>query len=252
MRTKQTPCKCKRDTGPIGCGAIGAEPPASDFGPPARMPVASELPEFYQPLFADVLGTPTPILPVNDDGTARVPDGVIVLNLRQAVDRFRRPAHNLRRLWERTWGEVLPPADAPAVLADGATKSEPPAPAEHLERLRRLLYSHLLDDEWRSFLDLCQARRLSPWTRQLCPAIDIHADGARTLRIVTTIDVLRAIARRTGHYAGIAYQQCCGPQLEWLDAWGSDERPYAARVGVLRRGVDQPFAGVALWRDYAR
>lgn len=125
-------------------------------------------------------------------------------------------------------------------------------PADRLERLRRAVYPHLLEPEWQGFLDICHARQLNPWTRQLWPVVCTSVDGERELRIITTIDALRAIAHRSGSYAGIAYQQWCGPQLDWQDVWTGEAFPYAARVGVIRRGVEQAFPGVALWREYAR
>ena len=204
--------------------------------------------ERFAPLFSDVAGLPTPVLPYDDDGNPRTPDGVLVFDLEQAVARFGKPAGMLRRQWDATWGSVLPPADAPAVASEAVAA----VPADRLERLRRAMYPHLLEPEWQGFLDICHARQLNPWTRHLWPVVSTADNGDREIRIITTIDALRAIAHRSGQYGGIAYQQWCGPQLDWQDVWTGDAFPYAARVGVIRRGIEQPFPGVALWREYAR
>lgn len=46
----------------------------------------------FEPLFADVGGTPTPVLPRDADGSPRVADGVEVLTLEQAAGRFGKSA----------------------------------------------------------------------------------------------------------------------------------------------------------------
>lgn len=98
-----------------------------------------------------------------------------------------------------------------------------------------------------AFAAVCKHTQLDPFARQ----IYAWKDGGK-LTIHIAINGWRAIASRTGEYAGQDGPYWCGPDGEWKDVWISDKPPVAARVGVLRRGFDRPVYSVATWKEFGR
>lgn len=94
---------------------------------------------------------------------------------------------------------------------------------------------------------ICQATGLDPLRRQIYAWI-----SKGRLVIQVGIGGWRAIAARTGEYAGQTPQAWCGPDGEWRDVWLSEDPPEAARVGVYRRGNHEPTYAVVTWRDFQR
>ena len=60
---------------------------------------------------------------------------------------------------------------------------------------------------------------------------------------------------RTGELQGIEGPVWCGPrvdgELEWRELWDEDEKPYAARVLVYRKGWVKPANGTCKWSEFA-
>jgi phage recombination protein Bet len=211
-------------------------------------------------LFEDVNGQAVPLLPVAADGSPRVADGARYLNLSQAAKRFAKGEALLRSMWFATWGEYLPPADAPPVLPDGAAaapselQSDHPAARAKQAVLRRILFGHLADDEFEYVMEVCRQRRLNPWTRQI--AAESRTDPVtrrKTVEIITTIAAFRILAARTGLYGGQTKPMFCGTDERWRDIWPSeDEPPYAAQVGIIHKEYREPIYGTVYWRERVR
>lgn len=71
-------------------------------------------------------------------------------------------------------------------------------------------------------------------------------------RVAVSIDGFRVIANRTGLYAGQLGPFWCGDDGKWVDVWLSQEKPRAAKIGVLRKDFAEPLYSVALFAAYAQ
>ena len=97
-----------------------------------------------------------------------------------------------------------------------------------------------------AFLAHCQRTGLDPIAKQIYA---IERGGKWTITV--SIDGFRLVAQRSGEYAGQTPIEWTADGVTWTDVWLSDEPPAAARVGVRRRGFDEPLFAVARWKSYA-
>lgn len=97
-----------------------------------------------------------------------------------------------------------------------------------------------------AFLAHCQRTGLDPIAKQIYA---IERGGKWTITV--SIDGFRLVAQRSGQYAGQTPVQWTGDGKTWLDVWLAKEPPAAARVGVRRRGFEEPLFAVARWSSYA-
>lgn len=97
-----------------------------------------------------------------------------------------------------------------------------------------------------AFLAHCQRTGLDPIAKQIYA---IERGGKWTITV--SIDGFRLIAQRSGQYAGQTPIEWTGDGKTWTDVWLASEPPAAARVGVRRRGFDEPLFAVARWSSYA-
>lgn len=97
-----------------------------------------------------------------------------------------------------------------------------------------------------AFLAHCQRTGLDPIARQIYA---IERGGKWTITV--SIDGFRLVAQRSGQYAGQTPVQWTGDGTTWVDVWLAKEPPAAARVGVRRRGFEEPLFAVARWSSYA-
>lgn len=102
-------------------------------------------------------------------------------------------------------------------------------------------------------LHVAQRTGLDPFSRQIymISRWDSQAN-ANKYTIQTGIDGLRIIADRRPEYGGQIGPEWCGDDGAWREFWTGNKPPAAARVGVLRRGWDQPIYGVAMFKEYAQ
>lgn len=98
-----------------------------------------------------------------------------------------------------------------------------------------------------AFLHLCLMRGVDPFIGEA--TVIPTEDGGWAA--IMQMDGFRVIAERTGEYEGVTEPQWCGEDGVWRDVWpGAWGRPYAARVGVYRRGHRQAAYGVAHIEEY--
>ncbi|MCX7800102.1 MAG: phage recombination protein Bet [Fimbriimonadales bacterium] len=116
------------------------------------------------------------------------------------------------------------------------------------------------DDQFALYLWTARSRGLDPRAGQIHAVVrKARAKDERgnwverpQMTIQTGIDGYRLIAQRSGEYEGKAGPYWCGPDGVWQDVWVKDEPPFAAKVGVRRRGDADYSWHVALYREYVQ
>jgi hypothetical protein len=142
------------------------------------------------------------------------------------------------------------------------------------DMLRRQFAPQASDLELEHFALVCRHLDLDPYIDQIVligrnqkTTQKVNGRDVETWELVhkpqITVAGRRAIATRTGRFAGAIGPQWCakreiGPDgkklpLEWLDVWDDDdEKPYAARCLVFVTGWVMPTNGTAKWSEFAQ
>lgn len=114
-----------------------------------------------------------------------------------------------------------------------------------LSALKQLGLSNASNGDLAFFFHQAQRTGLDPFARQ----IYMIERGGR-YGIQTSIDGLRIVAQRSGEYAGQTAPYWCGEDGEWKDVWLGKTTPFAAKVGVYRKGFNEPTWAVARLDSY--
>lgn len=119
--------------------------------------------------------------------------------------------------------------------------------------LKDTICSELSPPEFSLFVEVCRAKKLDPFSRQIHAVMRWNSQARKkTMTIQTGIDGFRALAERTGKYAGQRGPFWCGDDGVWKDVWLSADPPSAAKVEVLRTDFSEPLVGVALFKEFSQ
>jgi len=113
------------------------------------------------------------------------------------------------------------------------------------ELIANVIARGLTPVELSAFAAVCRHTQLDPFRRQIYA---IKRGGVMGIQVA--IDGYRSIAARSGDYMGQIGPEWCGPDGDWRDVWTSDTPPAAARVGVRRRGWDEPVFATVTYREF--
>ena len=127
---------------------------------------------------------------------------------------------------------------------------------EEMQVVRETIAPGCSDAELMLFAKVCERTGLDPFARQIYAlkrkVKDDSGNWVERMSLQTSIDGLRVIAERTSDYGGQLGPQWCGEDAAWQDVWLKAEPPAAARVGIVRKGFEDPVWAIALYREYVQ
>lgn len=111
------------------------------------------------------------------------------------------------------------------------------------------------DDEWEIFLKTCQVYRISPMRKQIYLVSRYDSVKKRNVSVPqVSIGTLRLMALRTKEFEGTTEPEWADEEGNWHTCWpkAKGKHPYAARVGVYRKGFRAPVWGVVYFHEVAQ
>ncbi len=124
---------------------------------------------------------------------------------------------------------------------------------ERLALLARTIASGASPDELALFAMICDRTGLCPFARQIFFIERWDNKAQKKVRQPqTSIDGFRLVAQRSREYEGQTPPLWFDESGKAVDLWTSDRFPFAARVGVWRKGFREPCVATALWSEYCQ
>jgi phage recombination protein Bet len=111
------------------------------------------------------------------------------------------------------------------------------------------------DDEWEIFLETCRAYKVSPIRRQIYLIGRWNNEKKRVTNVPQiSIGALRLMALRTREFEGTTEPQWGDEEGNWYTCWpkAKGKHPYAARVGIYRKGFRAPVWGIVYFHEVAQ
>ena len=109
--------------------------------------------------------------------------------------------------------------------------------------IRRIYAPRASEEEFLALISVAERRQLDPFLGQCHFVSRRDQDGGVRWTVQVGIDGLRAIAERTGLYAG---------QDEPEYEYDRRQQVICCKVRVYRRDISRPFVGIAHWDEYAQ
>ena len=107
------------------------------------------------------------------------------------------------------------------------------------------------NDHFERFMHVADRAGLDPLANQIYLVLRWDRRNKRhNASIQTAIDGFRLAAARSGVFEGRVGPHWCGPDGKWLDVWNGKQPPYAARVGIRRKGFVEPLYAVCRYDQY--
>jgi phage recombination protein Bet len=123
---------------------------------------------------------------------------------------------------------------------------------EQVQLLKDTIAKGATDAELRLFIEVCRAKRLDPFSRQIYAIKRWDSKEKKDIMVYqTAIDGFRTIAERTGEYRGQGETEWCDQDGNWFKVWLRDHPPAAAKATVYRAGRE-PMIRIALYREYCQ
>jgi phage recombination protein Bet len=134
-----------------------------------------------------------------------------------------------------------------------AVKGELSLNKEQKELLTRTICKGANDDEVKLFLSVATRTGLDPFTKQIYAVKRWDSNEKKNVMTFQVgIDGLRLVAQRSGEYQGQTPPQWCDANGNWVDVWLGDVPPMACKVGVYRKGFQEPAFGVVKYSSFVQ